>query len=455
MKLSNIEVKEKQKTKKKRKINIQKIFNLMSFTFILACCVFYGGRFLSLYLENNKNEDVKLLVDNIKENNKENTDFKNINGNYYFKGENPDNYIKYSNLIWRIIRINSDNTVTIVLDTPITAIAAGNSNTYVDTYINEWLNYNDKDHTGILEKNLNKVNNFLTYTNTCYDKIDNTKNITCKKKLDNTLITIPSLNDYVNTGGHEGFMNSGEYYYLINRTSENKMWYVDESGKIGTSDGTDIIGIKPVITIKKKVALIDGIGTQDNPYKIEMENGLFGSYVKLGNDIWRVYSVDWDDIKLSLNSHLTLNGNEVKYKYSTNGYYHNDTKQNSLAYYLKNTYLPTLSYNNLINEINYSNGIYSNVTNYDYKGTLNTTINTKVTILSLGDIFLNSENTNYFTNTGVSEDGNQMYVMRNNFEVYTKVSTSNLNVVPVISINKNLLTTGIGTIESPLEVSNE
>ena len=85
----------------------------------------------------------------------------------------------------------------------------------------------------------------------------------------------------------------------------------------------------------------------------------------------------------------------------------------------------------------------------------NKKVDTKITTLSIGDIILNSENTNYFSTTGVSEDGNQMYVIRNNFEIYTKVSTSNLNVVPVISINKNLLTTGIGSLESPLEVENE
>lgn len=453
MKLSNIEVKEKKK--RKRTLNFQKIFNLISFTFILACCIFYGGRFISLYLENNKSEELKLLADNIKDNNVENENFNNINGNRYFKGENPDNYLEYSNLLWRIIRINSDNTVTIVLDSPITALAAGTEKTYTKTYLHMWLNDQNKEYTGILENSLNKKDAYLTYTNTCYDIIDNTKNITCKKTIENTLITVPSLSDYVNTGAHEGFLNTGHYFYLANMNKENKLWYIDEDGKVGNSDGTDIIGIKPVITIKKNTTLVNGNGTKENPYKIETENGLLGSYVKLGEDIWRVYQIHEDTLKLSLDSHLTLNSNEVKYKYSTSGYYHNDEKQNSLAYYLKNTYLPTLSYSNIINETTYSNGIYSNVTNYNYIDVLKTQIETKVTTLSLGDIIITPTNTNYFSTTGVSEDGNQIYVIRDNFEIYTKVSTSNLNVVPVISIKRNILTSGEGTIESPLEVSNE
>ena len=52
-----------------------------------------------------------------------------------------------------------------------------------------------------------------------------------------------------------------------------------------------------------------------------------------------IITINYQNKSLAINA--TLNGNEVKYKYSTTGYYHNDTKQGSLAYYLKNTYLPT------------------------------------------------------------------------------------------------------------------
>ena len=54
---------------KKRRLNFQKIFNLLSFTFLLSCVIFYGSRFIKLYLENNKTEESKLLGDIIKENN--------------------------------------------------------------------------------------------------------------------------------------------------------------------------------------------------------------------------------------------------------------------------------------------------------------------------------------------------------------------------------------------------
>ena len=452
MKLNN-EVKEK-KSKRKGKLSIQKIFNLTSAMFILACCIFYGTRFITLYLDNNKTEEVKVLADNIRDNNSENNNFKNISGDYYFDGNNVNNYLKYSNLTWRIIRVNSNDTVTLVLDNSITSLAA-NSKSYNNSYINMWLNKSNKDYTGILESNLNKTNNYLTYTNTCNDTIDDNKNITCKEHIDDELITVPSLSDYVNTGGQKGFMNNKEYYYLINTNKEGKIWYIDENGISNTSDGSDILGIKPVITIKKNIKLISGNGTQNNPYIIEEENGLFGSYVKLGNDLWRVYSNEENNIKLSLDSYLTIKNNDVRYKYSTTGYYHNDTKQGNLAYYLKNTYLPTLEYKNMINEVKYSNGIYSNVTNFDYTKVLNSKVDTKVAILSIGDIIINPTNTNYYISTGISEDSNQIYVFQNNFKLVTRNSTANLKIIPVISIDKNLITGGDGSIDNPLEVSYE
>ena len=44
------------KERSKKKLSIQKIFNLISFMFLLACVIFYGGRFIKLYIENNKVE---------------------------------------------------------------------------------------------------------------------------------------------------------------------------------------------------------------------------------------------------------------------------------------------------------------------------------------------------------------------------------------------------------------
>lgn len=441
----------KKEVKKKRKLNIQKIFNLISATFILACCIFYGTRLLKLYIANNKTEKITVLADNIKDNNTENENFNKINEEYYFTGEVENNYVKYSGLLWRIIKINSDKTVTIVSDNALTALNPGTNKKYEETYINTWLNKTEKEYTGILETNLNNIEKYLTFTKTCKDVVTDTKNISCKDKIEDTYITAPSVYDYVNTGGNKGFMNNDTYFYLANTNKENSLMYIDSTGKTNYSDETDILGVKAVVTIKNNITLKEGNGTKENPYTFEETGGLLGSYVKLDNDIWRIYNIEEDTIKLSLNDYLKTNSTETKYKYSNNGYYHNDTKEGTLAYYLNKTYLNTLSYKDKIKENKFSNGIYSNTTNFDYTEVLKTTVDTKISVLSIGNIILNN-NTNYFLSTGISKDSNLIYVMQDDYKLYTKVASTNLKIIPVISLDKNSLTKGNGTEESPYEV---
>lgn len=441
------------KERSKRKISVQKIFNLVSLMFLLACVIFYGGRFIKLYIENNKVEETNSMAKNIKESNKDNKNFKIVNGEYYFSGTNINNYVSYSNLLWRIIKINNDNTITMISDSSITSLAKGENKEYNSSYISKWLNKKDnEEYTGMLENNLNNMSKYLTFTKTCKDIIEDTKNISCKDLTEDTYITIPSLNDYVNTGGNDSFMNNEEYFYLINNNKENKSWYIDNEGKLGKSNGADVIGVKPVITIKATIEATGGDGTKDNPYTFEGENSLFGSYVKLGNDIWRIYEINDKEVKLSLNNYLIINNDEQKYNYSSNGYQYNDTKNKTLAYYLNNTYLNKLSYKDLIKETKFANGLYSNTTNLDYTKVLKETIDTKMSLLSLGDPILNNKLTNYFMSTGIDKNSNNMYVFQNDFKLYTKSSSTSLKIVPVISIDKDKLTKGTGTIDSPLEV---
>ena len=443
------------KRKKKRKLSIQKIFNIISGMFILSCIIFYGIRFVKLYKANYTVDKVAHIGDTIKEDNNEKNNFKNINGDYYFYGKEVNNYISYSNLLWRIIKVSKNNTVTLSLDNSITSLAKGSNNKFEQSNIYNWLNNSDKENNGILQNALNDTGKYLTFTDTCTDSITDTKNITCKNTTEDTYITVPSLNDYVNTGSSDSFLNNEEYYYLTNNEKENTSWCVDKDGKISTSDGTDVLGVKPVITIKNTVQIKDGNGTKENPYTFEEETSLIGSYVKLDNDIWRVYKVEDNLVKLSLDKYLTVNNEDLKYKYSNNNYYHNDTVSGSLAYYLNKTYLNSLKYKNILEETNFSNGIYNNTNDYDYEETLLSVVKTKVTVPSIGDIILNPTNTNYFLSTGVSKESNMIYTMQNDFKVYTKVSTTNLKVIPVIAIKKELLTSGAGTKDSPYEVNYE
>jgi len=436
-----------------KKLSIQKIFCFISFIFISTCCIFYGTRFIKLYLKNKEIEikEANTLVKVIKENNNDPETFKEINKSHYFINDSDNNYLLYSNLLWRIIKINEDNSITAISDNSLTSLAYGKNVTYQDSYINKWLNLTEEDYSGILEKHLNNKETYLQKTNTCLDTINELDNKECTNINNDNYLSLLSTSDFVNIGNKESYVINNEFFYLNNTNEESKVWFVDNDGKVTTNNGTDIIGIRPVITIKANIDYQKGNGTKDNPYTIEKENGLFGSFVKLDNQLWRIYQVNDTEVRLVLDNYLQVNNENLEYMYSNINSYHNDSKQNTIAYYLNKTFLNTLSYKDKIKEVSWTNGYYSN-TDYDYTKSLDTTIETKVALISIGDIRLNNELTNYFTLTGNIDKGSSVYTIQSNQKLYTKNIQTKVNVVPAISIDKELLTKGNGTIDSPYEM---
>ena len=65
---------------------------------------------------------------------------------------------------------------------------------------------------------------------------------------------------------------------------------------------------------------------------------------------------------------------------------------------------------------------------------------------------LNNELKDYYTMTGSIKNGTMVYAINENKKLFTKYIGTELNVVPVISIEKDLLTEGNGTINSPYEM---
>lgn len=444
----------KKNKSKKSKITvetIQKLFCFASFIFLATCTIWYGGRFIHFYLENEKEIET---INNISSNNltkvvTDNSKLKEINNEKYFYNDATNNYIKYSNLTWRIVKVDTENTLYLITDNIITTLSNGNND-----YITKWLNKEKENHTGILENNLNNTNKYLINYNVCNDQITDINNINCNTINKDNLIGLLSVIDYINTGGSDSFINNGKYTYLNNKNNNNQLWYINDEGKLGTSTIDNIYGIKPVIRLNNNVELISGTGTSTDPYIIEEEKTLFGSYVKLGNNTWRIYNVENDNIKLMLNDYLTENNTKKVYTtYSNNNYYHNDTIYNSLAYYLNKNFLNSLTYKDKINSDNWSNYYYSTDTNYNYQQILENTIDTFVSLPSIGDIILNDNNLfNFYTNTGTNNQDNMVYTINKNGTLSKKSVTNYSYVIPCITINKNILTKGNGTINSPYEM---
>lgn len=434
--------------KKRRKISYQKIFCAISFLFILGCVLFYGVRFIMLYIENNTTdiESITNLSKRVTAEHANQSYFKNINSNYYFVGDTDKNYVKYKNITWRIVKITNNNSTVLISDEPLTSLAFGN-NTYEESPIIDWLNETDNEESGILTNAIGS--DYLTNTNACIDTLDDTKNITCDDIYDEYQISLLSMFDYANAGSSDSYINNGYYTYLSNTNNDNEVWYIDDEGKLNTSDGTDIYSIKPVITLNSTVELIEGEGTKDNPYQIEKENDLFASYVKLDNDLWRIYNIEDNNLKLVLTDYLKTDDENYQTIYSNTTSFHNDEKIGTLAYYLNNTYFNRLNYSDQILNNYWSNGYYSSENNFDYTEALDKEVDTEIALLSIGDINLVPSLDEFFLSTGLNNFDNKIYVYNNDGTITDQRVTSKANVVPTISIDKNILTKGTGTIDDP------
>ena len=448
-------MKKNKQIKHKIKVDYQKLFNTISIGFICACVLFYGARFTSLYIKNKKVEveNVNTLYKVIFNTNFSKENFVDIGGNHYFKNKVDNNYVTYSNILWRIIRINADNSVTLISENPLVSLAYKEEVNFKESYLNKWLNITEEEeNTGILEYNLNNPDKYLLKNETCLDVVDKLSNQLCKTTYTDKYLGLMSTSDYVNTGAETSFINNNTKFYLSNTTDTNKIWYITDTNKVSYSDGTDLIGLRPVITVKGNINIVSGNGTLNSPYTFESEKGMFGAYVKLGEDTWRIYQVNEDTINLVSNNLLELNNEAIERIYTNKGYSYNSNKWNTLAYYLNNIYLNSLSYKDKIELNNWANGYYGADNNYNYKEALTDTKDAYVGLLNITNIRLNNELKNYFLMTGSTKNGSLIYLASNNGTIYPTSSDEKNYVLPTITIKKELLTKGEGTIDSPLEM---
>ena len=57
------------------------------------------------------------------------------NGTYIFKGELENNYVLYNNMLWRIIKINSDSSLELILDDYINMLPKNLISTFFENVI--------------------------------------------------------------------------------------------------------------------------------------------------------------------------------------------------------------------------------------------------------------------------------------------------------------------------------
>ena len=225
---------------------------------------------------------------------------------YYFRGNVENNYVKFAGFTWRIVRVNEDGTVRIIMQDGINdnATSKFNSNynnyTYMyytnsqaKTQLENWyqtnignkLNLANKVASGNYYCEQAKVKYDDSWTSgsavmTTYNKY--TPDFKCStdgngKGIVNSNVALITYDEVVYAGSYYG--KSNEDYYLNNNYyswtmspsgfsgSSSTVWSVNDSGITYIGYVNTIVTTRPVINLKNDV-IVSGNGKISNPYVI-------------------------------------------------------------------------------------------------------------------------------------------------------------------------------------------
>lgn len=230
----------------------------------------------------------------------------NSGTSYYFRGNVKNNYVKLDGMYFRIVRINGDNTVRLVLDGALENQLPYNTNTLeegadltdllildkasITTNLNEWVNTklsNTKPYLSEAEyctdTTFNSVINDIRYSAT-YERIytDKAPDLFCSSHIYKGIVGLLSADEIVLAGATFGTPN--DKYYLYNKDIAgnyltNSSYFINANNEIGMinvmangalGEGITITNnsyIRPVINISER-AKVKGLGTEEDPYII-------------------------------------------------------------------------------------------------------------------------------------------------------------------------------------------
>ena len=423
------------------------LFIIMSIIFILFMFIFYGSRLVHYYkIEHPKpsSDETTYLVDILKS--KETVIEPGLvkkNSSYYYVGDVEDNYLKYSGILFRIIKINEDLTIELISSENQTLLNFNN--------VYDWMNKTSNFNSGKFIKNINQ--DLLTTTSICKDVINDINNVTCNEIVNNYNVELISLYDYVQAGANNSYLNNDSYFY-ISSLGDNKYYYIFDEGGVSSKDKDDHqnYGIRPVITLKSGVEIISGDGTIDNPYIVEKEkkeslkDTNINDYVEFNNQLFKVIDKEEDKVLVALDGVLSVKDKKITTIFDS---YSTIYQKNTLIYeYLNKTYYETFKNKDYIIKSDFKNGEYSFSNQYNLNEIYENKTNANIGLLSIGDFNINEVEDVFLMTSG----GNVNYII-NEEKLYGVNNNTEHYLRPILYLDNNLKITNDGTKENPYQLS--
>jgi len=428
----------------------------------------------------------------------------------YIKGASANNYVWYNGFMWRIMGINSDNTVRMITDENVTTLSYGKENTaltYLENegYIHDWLNeyfYNHLNST----KSIIQNGAYFCSESTNGDLLTAGRTTCAKENEVTTKIGLMAIDEYLLADSYLSYLNISQASWTMTPYNNNRAFsYIHFSMY---SELTIPIGIRPVINIIPSAIVTTGNGNVKNFYVLGEDKSTnktgnlgntvtSGEYVTLEGHTYRVVRKTKNGVKLILDGFYEETEGTI-YRMQ----YNEETEDN--------IFVLTSGIGAKLNGIQGDNGL--NVINWlglsnsdkivetlyyqgneidyktSYKNLLNDTnaIKAKVGLIQAGDILLSPSSTmmtNYYENkrcdaytshdyynrdVNCDEEANEFYwtmtrglrgnalyelqIVANN-SVHTLPVTSASAIRPVITVRNNLeITGGTGTWNNPYQI---
>ena len=373
---------------------------------------------------------------------------------HYFKGNVENNYVWFANRMYRVIRVNKDETVKLVQEDLAASFMWGEDYPYDKSNLRLWLTkLEEYNFSGVYQNTIPNTDKYLAETKYTIDKLKDSK-VELSDKVLKDKVSMLSLNDYILAGGKSSYLNTGKLFFLLGYNGDDENIYVEEDGSLVGCSFMDGYGVRPIITLNKNIPVSAGTGAKDNPYIIDQgkDTNYVDSYVKLGDDIWKVYEQNDGKIKMYLNGYIMSNGQEVVRNYSNSSAKFDYYDRHNIGYYLAGEYYESLPYKDILVDNSYYNGeigseqgcYFGNVTSDSYTG--------KVSLLSIFDYVSNNEINDFFRNNTDSELSTTQYAVLANGLLYDSDVTDSKHIVPVVSIDIKSIKSGSGKLDNPFVV---
>ena len=449
--------KKKKKKKEKHLLGPKEfLFNFLSLVIIIGIGIYFGARSLYYYSKQNITiqEEAQTLNGLIINQNQVVTGdgdglHRDTDG-YYFKGLVNNNYVLFANRIFRVVRVNSDNSVKLVSENYVASFMWGEEVEYQKSNVKNWLEKTELDASGIYYNSIPNITDFLVKTSYSEDILEESKVRSTKNNYQD-YVSLLSVKDYIMANGKQSYLNTGKVFYLLGYSSENENLYVEEDGSIQTCDSLDGYGIRPVITVHGNTVVSGGDGTLANPFVISQDNKVnyVDSYVRMGNDTWKVFEDKNGVLRLYYYGYINSNNQEIIRNYSTTNSIFDLSDKKNIAYYLNNDYLESTGYADYILENDYYIGEISDDAGYSFQNVYTKNVHCKVGLLNIFDMVSSNELADFFHINTTSEVGSMEYTTLPSGLLQETDVREEKHIVPAISISSSSIKSGGGTKENP------